>query len=321
MKTASLLALLCALSLGTGATFGANVISATPDHWFDANSVPPPGRGGYVFYATGATPGHNVSSSAAIGMSSGTLDHPVNYVTINTAGDQFLGSADAGNTQITIGGSAVTTGMAYHAPASGNAAQLATLTLGPGTPSIFRLGVLVDNVGGAANDIFWPTVTGLNGDVAGFTRGNNPPHNDIDLYWILSAHPGDIISVGATFRPGASNAAIGGFTFDLPVPGDANLDGTVNFADLLTLAQNYGQPNENWQHGDFNDDGTVNFSDLLILAQHYGQSLEEPPAAQVDAGSLAALPDPALCGPLAALAVLLHRRIANRPAGAEHPRA
>jgi hypothetical protein len=235
MKLASLLALLW-LALGTGATFAANVISASPDHWLDANSVPPPGRGGYVFYATGATPGHNVSSSTAIGISTGTLAQPVNYVTINTTGDQFLGSADAGNTQMTIAGSTLTTGMVYKTPASGSSAPLATITLGASTPSIFRLGVLVDNVGGAANNIWWPTVTGLNGDVAGLTRGNEPPHNDLDLYWVLSARPGDVIPVSATFRPGATTAAIGGFTFDLPVPGDANLDGKVDFADLLILA-------------------------------------------------------------------------------------
>ena len=56
--------------------------------------------------------------------------------------------------------------------------------------------------------------------------------------------------------------------------GDVNLDGTVAFADLLLLRQNYGQhPGSNsWQQGDFNNDGSVNFSDLLALAQNYGQS-------------------------------------------------
>ena len=57
------------------------------------------------------------------------------------------------------------------------------------------------------------------------------------------------------------------------IPGDANLDGTVNFTDLLTLAQNYNlSPNAMWGQGDFNGDGSVNFSDLLILAQNYGST-------------------------------------------------
>ncbi|MFT3786379.1 MAG: hypothetical protein QM770_09450 [Tepidisphaeraceae bacterium] len=51
--------------------------------------------------------------------------------------------------------------------------------------------------------------------------------------------------------------------------GDANLDGIVNFPDLLTLAANYGSTVARWSQGDFNYDGVVNFSDLLLLAQSY----------------------------------------------------
>ncbi len=53
--------------------------------------------------------------------------------------------------------------------------------------------------------------------------------------------------------------------------GDSNLDGRVNFDDLLIIAQNYGQLG-NWTTGDFNNDGIVNFDDLLLVAQHYGQN-------------------------------------------------
>ena len=54
-------------------------------------------------------------------------------------------------------------------------------------------------------------------------------------------------------------------------PGDVNFDGTINFDDLIVLAQNYGQPNGRWWGtGDSNFDGAVNFDDLIALAQNYG---------------------------------------------------
>ena len=52
--------------------------------------------------------------------------------------------------------------------------------------------------------------------------------------------------------------------------GDLNLDGTVNFSDVLTLIQNYGQTLRNWDQGDVNYDTSVNFSDVLVLIQNYG---------------------------------------------------
>jgi len=56
------------------------------------------------------------------------------------------------------------------------------------------------------------------------------------------------------------------------IAGDANLDGKVNFQDLLLLAQHFGAPAANWDQGDFNYDGVVNFNDLLALAQNFGKT-------------------------------------------------
>ena|GEM_PF-4717482 len=53
--------------------------------------------------------------------------------------------------------------------------------------------------------------------------------------------------------------------------GDTNVDGTVNFTDLLVLAQNYTLSGT-WVKGDSDYNGTVNFNDLLPVAQNYNQS-------------------------------------------------
>ncbi len=57
--------------------------------------------------------------------------------------------------------------------------------------------------------------------------------------------------------------------------GDANGDGTVDFSDLLVVAQNFNQNGKTFSQGNFNYDasGIVDFSDLLIVAQNYNVSL------------------------------------------------
>jgi hypothetical protein len=52
-------------------------------------------------------------------------------------------------------------------------------------------------------------------------------------------------------------------------PGDANLNGSVEFQDLVALAQNYNLGGKSWVSGDFTGDGTVEFADLVLLAQFY----------------------------------------------------
>src|SRR5207248_7096657 len=84
--------------------------------------------------------------------------------------------------------------------------------------------------------------------------------------------------------------------------GDANLDGTVGFADLVTVAQNYGNSSgqASWDAGDFNYDGNVGFADLVALAQNYGGLLPAAPIPGVSDGpdrglgeAIAAVPEPA----------------------------
>ena len=60
--------------------------------------------------------------------------------------------------------------------------------------------------------------------------------------------------------------------------GDVNHDRTVNFEDLIIVAQNYGQTGRTFAQGnlDYSVDGSVNFDDLILLAQHYNLTLTPP---------------------------------------------
>jgi hypothetical protein len=87
--------------------------------------------------------------------------------------------------------------------------------------------------------------------------------------------------------------------YQLTTPGDASMDFTTNFNDLLVIAQNFGKTTArgnavSWSTGDVNYDGNVNFNDLLIVAQHFGQTLAQSLAAAAAASQPVVVPpDPA----------------------------
>ena len=85
------------------------------------------------------------------------------------------------------------------------------------------------------------------------------------------------------------------FTTAHPLPGDANDDGKVDFADLVTLARHYGKKDAIWEDGDFNDnvdsDESVGFDDLVTLARNYGQTLTPAQLATFDPSFRAAVQD------------------------------
>ena len=55
--------------------------------------------------------------------------------------------------------------------------------------------------------------------------------------------------------------------------GDANLDGTVNGADLNIVLSNFNKTGMTWSQGDFVGNGTVNGADLNMLLSNFNQSV------------------------------------------------
>ncbi len=70
------------------------------------------------------------------------------------------------------------------------------------------------------------------------------------------------------------------------LPGDTNLDGSVDSVDLNNLALNWQQDVANWSAGDITADGRVNSTVLNALALNWRQSI--PIATSADA----AVPEP-----------------------------
>ena len=113
-----------------------------------------------------------------------------------------------------------------------------------------------------------------------------PPHV-ITTSWASSVYAADldgdgdndVLSAGAWYENLGSPAQ----------PGDANMDGEVNFADFTILANNFGRDADVvFADGDFDEDGDVDFSDFLILADNFGRR-QEAAATPVPSLSLAAV--------------------------------
>jgi hypothetical protein len=100
--------------------------------------------------------------------------------------------------------------------------------------------------------------------------------------------------------------------------GDADVDGTVDFADLVRLAQNYGLAQKTWSDGDFDYDGNVDFDDLVSLAQNYSGTAIETGAAGGDdfaadwALAQSLVPEPGSLSLLAALGLITRRGRVSR---------
>ncbi len=73
-------------------------------------------------------------------------------------------------------------------------------------------------------------------------------------------------------------ALLNGFESDY-LPGDANLDGSINASDLMTLALNWQGNVLGWSNADFILDGRVDARDLNELAKNWQKTLPSRPAA------------------------------------------
>ena len=110
-------------------------------------------------------------------------------------------------------------------------------------------------------------------------------------------------------RPMADDFDVGAYEY-VPLPGDADLNGHVNYLDLGIVASRYERTGMGWRDGDFTGEAAVTYTDLGILATFYGQS--DPTAGLPEPA--AAVPEPAAAALLAAGAWTLFRK--RRPRGA-----
>lgn len=171
-----------------------------------------------------------------------------------------------------------------------NASKTSVVKSGTGTWTLAGANTftapLVVNAGTLAlRPTAWNVLTNAGGaDVTGgklvfdYTGSTTPAATILPL--LTAGHASDFATGQIRSSTATTSRGIGwidnGTTFTImpALYGDANLDGSVTFDDLLLITQSYGMTSgATWSGGDFNYDGAVGFDDLLALTQTYGGSL------------------------------------------------
>ncbi len=131
-----------------------------------------------------------------------------------------------------------------------------------------------------------------------------------------SATSGVIISTtaqAAGLTVGYSDNGAGVEKIMVTLPGDANLDGTVNGSDFLILRNNFGMTSgAQWNQGDFTYSGAVNGTDFLLLRNNFGKTLTSAAATSTPT------PEPATLLLLGVGLILCFPALFRRPGAAKY---
>ncbi len=138
-----------------------------------------------------------------------------------------------------------------------------------------------ENMGGQGLVAEWLAIGGTAGvgHVQEPMSGTNYEANEDQMYkMLLDGYTWAESAWGSITQLSYVNTVVGDplMVWKKVLPGDANLDGLVNVADLSLLGKFWGTTGQAggylWSHGDFNADGIINVADLSLLGQYWGQT-------------------------------------------------
>ncbi|MEM7576164.1 MAG: peptidoglycan-binding protein [Planctomycetota bacterium] len=168
-------------------------------------------------------------------------------------------------------------------------------------------GVMVNDTGGSHASHFHIDVTPLGQDapnanlLGDFDLSDDIDQSDIDWLYRNQGGDGDVFSIDGNNTVTLTDVAV--LVTDIlgTVFGDANLDQTIDQADLNAVLNHWGQSYNGWATGDFTGDRVVDQADLNAVLNQWGVNT---------APDLAALPvpEPATALAFSLLAVGMKRR-------------
>jgi hypothetical protein len=119
------------------------------------------------------------------------------------------------------------------------------------------------------NGALWTGTTGITSSNA----KANPGHSSIGF---ADGADGVVTNLPAGVSPALPNGGMLPAGLELVTsafPGDANLDGKVDFTDFVAISTHFLANDINWDHGNFNYDGAVDFNDFVILSTNFGDGV------------------------------------------------
>jgi hypothetical protein len=143
------------------------------------------------------------------------------------------------------------------------------------------------------------------GDTFTIAAVDNPSDPSAYLWTTFTKFTGQDAGNGLRFAPVADYATI---KLVAALPGDANLDHRVDYADFLLLKQNFKTATVQYGQGNFDGDATVGPADFDLLLANLGRGADQPlsPAQLADIQSFAAtVPEPGTLALILATAGLL----------------
>ena len=258
---------------GTNAAAGAVAIGANA-----SGGITKIGSGVLTLSAANTYTGDTIVNGGAVKVT-GSL---AGGVVVNTTGT-FDAAAPQTVKTLTVNAGGLTTVSGGTLKVGNNATATPLITAGNGRVDLMSNALVVDH--GAGNDtaslksVRQQIVSGFHGgDWAGPGIASSTITGGRGIGYALASEV-------LPFANGATTDTFRGATVDktsvvarTTLLGDATVDGTVDFNDLVKLAQNYNTTVSTtteswWTHGDFTYDGITDFNDLVKLAQNYNTSL------------------------------------------------
>jgi hypothetical protein len=238
---------------------------------------------------------------------------------LNAGSLQLLGSYNQSGgmatfSQITDSGTMTITGGITTLTAGAGASQIGGLVMGSQGKLDLTNNSLTINFGSPAND---PAAAITHDLASGYNGGTWTGTAGIISTSITSGSP--TLSLGYADGNSDFGTAAGPnqIMVKYTLAGDANLDGFVNFADLVAVIQNFNKAGTDWAHGNFGYGVATNFFDLVAVVQNFNKLLPPPSDSAIQLGNTTfplvaptdvQLPEPCIAATAIALGLLARRR-------------